>query len=474
VLGHEISHVSLGHCIGRLQYELAARRIAGDDFAEIVGFAHQLFSAAYNREQETEADRNGVLLAAAAGYDPRAVIDAMRLLASMETQAEQAGTVGGQILQSVGETIGDYARSHPPAEQRIADLETLIDRNASTWQGKQFYLGAREYAQAVTHEPGDYHDWRVFTSAQPAPSIPPSFPDLTGRVVDQADVIPSKVKAVIDNRLALIEWETGDKFVVATVRSLQGYDIHDYGFRLSQHWGGPGKDGKSVLLVVAPGEHQVDIEFGYGVRLSGAQAKEIIQKTIQPRFDAGDIIAGIERGVDDVIRVLSGNAIEIDGRAVSAASGTPASPSARSASLGPTFPDLTGRVVDQADVIPAKIKAAIEEKLATFEEATTNQFVVATVKSLEDYAIPTYARQLGQHWDIFGVGNKGKGVLLVVAPNEHQVDIEVGYGLNMTLSAAQAQEIIQKTILPRLLADDMAGGIERGVDEMIQILAGKE
>jgi uncharacterized protein len=141
------------------------------------------------------------------------------------------------------------------------------------------------------------------------------------------------------------------------------------------------------------------------------------------------------------------------------------------ASAAPSFPTLTGRVVDEADIIPPDIETRIEAKLATLEGKTTDQFVVVTLPSLQGYEIADYGYQLGRQW---GIGQSGKdnGLLLIVAPNEREVRFEVGYGLEGTLTDALTRVIIENAILPRFRADDMAGGIERGVDDTIQVLVG--
>ena len=110
-------------------------------------------------------------------------------------------------------------------------------------------------------------------------------------------------------------------------------------------------------------------------------------------------------------------------------------------------------------------------KLEALEDKTTDQFVVATVKSLQGYDIQDYGYQLGRAWGI-GQKDKNNGVILLVAPNERKVGFEVGYGLEGTLTDALTQVIIQNAILPRFRANDMAGGIARGVDDAIQVLSG--
>jgi uncharacterized protein len=135
------------------------------------------------------------------------------------------------------------------------------------------------------------------------------------------------------------------------------------------------------------------------------------------------------------------------------------------------FPPLTGRVVDQAGVMSAASRTSIEAKLKDLEDKSGIQLVVATVKSLEGGDIETYANQLFRAWKL-GEAKKNNGVLLLVAPNEHKVRIEVGYGLEGTLTDALSSVIISSAIVPRFKANDISGGIERGVDGIISVLSG--
>jgi len=135
-----------------------------------------------------------------------------------------------------------------------------------------------------------------------------------------------------------------------------------------------------------------------------------------------------------------------------------------------TFPELTGRVVDDAAILDASTKAALERKLAEFESKTTGQLVVVTLKSLQGTSIEDYGYQLGRHWQI-GQKEKNTGALLVVAPNERKVRIEVGYGIEGTLTDAVSRLIIENSIIPRFRANDFSGGINRGVDDIIQAVS---
>ncbi len=133
------------------------------------------------------------------------------------------------------------------------------------------------------------------------------------------------------------------------------------------------------------------------------------------------------------------------------------------------FPALSGRIVDQANIIAADTRSAIEPKLADLEAKSGIQLVVATVSSLEGQEIEPYANELFRTWKL-GDKTKNNGALLLVAPNERRVRIEVGYGLEGTLTDALSKVIITNAITPRFKAGDFSGGISRGVDDIITVL----
>jgi uncharacterized protein len=133
------------------------------------------------------------------------------------------------------------------------------------------------------------------------------------------------------------------------------------------------------------------------------------------------------------------------------------------------FPPLTGPVVDSADIIPRAVSDRLTAKLASLEAKSGIQLVVATVKSLDGDDIEPYANALFRAWKL-GEKQKNNGVLLLVAPNEHKVRIEVGYGLEGALTDALSKIIITNAMAPRFKAGDFGGGIERGVDDIITVL----
>lgn len=132
----------------------------------------------------------------------------------------------------------------------------------------------------------------------------------------------------------------------------------------------------------------------------------------------------------------------------------------------PVFPELTGRVVDNADLLTPEAEAALSAKLEALEAQSQRQLVVATVPDLQGYDISDYGYQLGRAWGL-GDAERNDGALLLVAPNERKVRIEVGYGLEGYLTDALSALIIQNQILPRFRDGDFPGGIEAGTDAII-------
>ncbi|HCW90035.1 MAG TPA: methanol dehydrogenase, partial [Marinobacter sp.] len=138
----------------------------------------------------------------------------------------------------------------------------------------------------------------------------------------------------------------------------------------------------------------------------------------------------------------------------------------------PEFPELTGRVVDQADMLSPKVEERLSEMLQAHEQASTEQVVVVTLPDLQGYPIENFGYQLGRHW---GIGQKGEdnGALLIVAKEEQKVRIEVGYGLEGRLTDADASVIINRVITPAFRQGDFQVGIVNGAAAMIQVLGGE-
>jgi uncharacterized protein len=139
----------------------------------------------------------------------------------------------------------------------------------------------------------------------------------------------------------------------------------------------------------------------------------------------------------------------------------------------PTIPFLSGRVVDEAEVLGAESRASLAERLKAHEEKTGNQIAVLTVQSLEGDNIEDYAVAVFKEWKL-GQAGKDNGILFVVAPTERRMRIEVGYGLEGTLTDGTAGRVIRDVMTPRFQNGDYDQGISDGVDAVVAILEGRE
>ncbi|MES2821115.1 MAG: TPM domain-containing protein [Pseudomonadota bacterium] len=130
-------------------------------------------------------------------------------------------------------------------------------------------------------------------------------------------------------------------------------------------------------------------------------------------------------------------------------------------------PRPTGRVTDLAGVLPVKDAQRLSQLLGDYERETTHQIAVLTVPSLGGESIETYALRVAQSW---GLGHKGvnNGILVVLAPQDRQVRIELGLGFERHISNARGTEIIRQQMLPAFKEADYAGGLERGIEQLMQ------
>ena len=133
------------------------------------------------------------------------------------------------------------------------------------------------------------------------------------------------------------------------------------------------------------------------------------------------------------------------------------------------FPPLTGRVVDQANVLSPLVRSDVAAQSKELEEKSSIQLVVATAPSLQGSDIETYANRLFRAWQL-GQAQKNDGVLLLVAPNERKIRIEVGYGLEGTLTDALASTIVSGAVVPHAKRGDFSGGVEAGVHGIMAVL----
>ena len=134
-------------------------------------------------------------------------------------------------------------------------------------------------------------------------------------------------------------------------------------------------------------------------------------------------------------------------------------------------PPLTGRIVDLAHLLPADVAASLSAELAEHERKTGNQIAVLTLPSLEGEPLEEFSHRVSTTWKL---GRKGtdNGVLVLVVPGERRIRIEVGYGLEGTLTDAKSSQIIRREIVPHFKVGDFAGGIAAGVKAITGTIEG--
>lgn len=163
--------------------------------------------------------------------------------------------------------------------------------------------------------------WLALAGGAAAQGSEVRFPELSGRVVDQAGLLTPEKEAELTGRLEALERDTSDQLVVVTLDSLQGLEIEDYGYRLGRAWGiGQAETDNGVLLIVAPQERKVRIEVGYGLEpvLTDGLSALIIHNEILPAFREGYFERGIEQGVTAIETQLRLDPAEAQARAAAA------------------------------------------------------------------------------------------------------------------------------------------------------------
>ena len=136
-----------------------------------------------------------------------------------------------------------------------------------------------------------------------------SFPKLTGRVVDEANIFSNSEETQLTSLLVGLEKDSGIQAVVVSVKSLDGYDVADYTIRLAEEWKiGSKANDNGLILLVAPNERDVRIEVGYGLehKLTDGMSGYIIRKDIIPNFRSGSYFSGVKAGLITVNNVMTG------------------------------------------------------------------------------------------------------------------------------------------------------------------------
>ncbi|HYL36904.1 MAG TPA: M48 family metallopeptidase [Bryobacteraceae bacterium] len=160
ILGHEMSHVDLRHCIERYQYRIALRKVGAGDLGMLVDIVHDLVAIGYTQYEELEADAQGERLAVEAGYDPEAAARVFHRLqqAVGEQNPQPARTPIGEVAQSIGQAIGSYFQTHPSSHERELRLSSEVASNRRRLAGRTFYVGVKNYNERVPRTEREYPD----------------------------------------------------------------------------------------------------------------------------------------------------------------------------------------------------------------------------------------------------------------------------------------------------------------------------
>ncbi len=163
VLGHEMSHVDLRHCIERYQNVLTLEKIGIGEVGAVMEVFRRLVAIGYKQYQEEEADAHGVNLAVQAGYDPEVAVALFEKLAreSGEQAPVKARTPVGEVAGAIGDVLGSYGQTHPASLDRVSDMREWITRQERGLEGETFYVGRENLRLRVPRDDREYpEEWR--------------------------------------------------------------------------------------------------------------------------------------------------------------------------------------------------------------------------------------------------------------------------------------------------------------------------
>lgn len=158
ILGHEIAHVDLRHCIERYQYEAKLTKAGLKQVGQMVEIAHHLATFSFAQYQESDADAQGERMSIESGYDATAAAGLFRRMQAHfgERARSPATTPSGEVAQSVDDTLASFFRTHPRSEERTRDLDAIVAMQRSSLRGKPLYVGRRNLAERVPRSIREY------------------------------------------------------------------------------------------------------------------------------------------------------------------------------------------------------------------------------------------------------------------------------------------------------------------------------
>lgn len=181
VLGHEISHVDLRHCIERFQYEIALEKLGMAPVGQLAELMRGILTVGYQQYQEFEADAQGIRLCIEAGYDPNdgiAFFERMQRRFGNRTAQPKANTPVGEAAVVLGEAMGSYFDSHPPSAERVSRIRELVARNRARLDGLVLYRGVENLRQRIPRRQKELDNDRAAKPPAPTPGpAPPPKPE---------------------------------------------------------------------------------------------------------------------------------------------------------------------------------------------------------------------------------------------------------------------------------------------------------
>jgi predicted Zn-dependent protease len=160
VLGHEISHVDLRHCVERYQYQAKLEKAGVPEIGSMVEMAHHLAKLGFSPEQERDADALGQTLSVEAGYNPDAAADLFKRMQVKfhERARTSATTPAGEVVQAAGGALESYFRTHPPSEERAGRFTALAEKYHN---GDSYYTGKQNLHERIPRSshayPEEFH-----------------------------------------------------------------------------------------------------------------------------------------------------------------------------------------------------------------------------------------------------------------------------------------------------------------------------
>lgn len=139
----------------------------------------------------------------------------------------------------------------------------------------------------------------------------------------------------------------------------------------------------------------------------------------------------------------------------------------------PEKPDATNpdAVYDYINLLTTSQKQALENKLIRYSDTTSTQIVIAIISTTEGEDISFLGAKWGQKWGV-GQAKEDNGILITLAKDDRQVDINTGYGVEYIISDSDAERIVNRVMIPQFKKEEFYDGLDQATDAIFQSLKG--